>query len=166
MAIVHFCGAAASLCLILFGAGQAAAECHLKARTVVMCQDPKNAAAAYQEFGFNETRMKTSYNLQLLQESWCATVSESTAQPRKLELFSSGRIATSSGWVDVMQIGFKHDGINDVRYVAAGYVSGQCRRYKYDPTQQLIDPAARRSPNLPSIPPDGYKIPENAGAMP
>ncbi|MBB5547497.1 hypothetical protein [Paraburkholderia fungorum] len=160
------CAGAAGIIFALFGPHAARAECHLKAQTVIMCQAPRNAALAFEEFGIDQARMKISYNVQLLHESWCALVSESPSALRSFELFSAGRVATPSGWVDILHVGFLHDGINDDRYVAAGYISGECRRHQFDLSRSRIDPTAPRSPSLPSIPPGGYKIPDNAGAMP
>jgi hypothetical protein len=132
----------------------AGAECHLKAQTVVMCQSPKNAALAYNEFGLDQAKIGASYNRELLHESWCAVVSDD-AHSLRFERISSGRIATPAGWVTVLDVNFFHDGINDERYVAAGYVSGTCENHTSNADAQ---PGSTRSPYLPSMPPGGCKI--------
>jgi hypothetical protein len=124
-----------------------------------MCQAPKNAALAYQAFGRDVAKMKIDYNRQMLHESWCAIVTDAK-NSLAFETYSQGRIATPDGWVTVIQIGFKHDGLTDMRYVAAGYIKGDCPRYQYNPARALDDQQTPRSPYLPSTPPGGYKVPD------
>lgn len=141
----------------------AKAECHLKVETVIMCQNPKNAALAYQEFGSDQAKMRASYNLQLLHESWCAIISETSSHRFRFQRIAASKVATPSGWVPVVDLTFFHDGVNDERYVATAYLTGVCAAHTYDPSDEQQD--VSRSPYLPSIPEGGYKIP-GAGPTP
>lgn len=130
-----------------------------------MCQSPKNAALAYQAFGKDVAKMKVDYNRQMLHESWCAIVTDAK-NSLAFETYSQGRIATPNGWVNVIQIGFKYDGVADMRYVAEGYIKGDCPRYKYDPTRDSGGQQSPRPAYLPSIPPGGYKMPDASAGAP
>lgn len=160
----HFTFLIGGLALLVTGARAAPDECHLASSPAIMCQDPKSAVMAFQALRFDTRKMNTSYNKQILHESWCALVAD-PGRKLSFETYSTGRIATPDGWVGVTQIGFKHDGMTDVRYVASAYVTGTCKHYRFDPNAQQSDSNSPRSPYLPTAPVGGYRS-ENFGAMP
>ncbi|WP_124588279.1 hypothetical protein [Burkholderia cepacia] len=107
-------------------ASAATAECRIAQTSVVMCRDPRLAVDAYQEFGRDTEAMKASYNRARLHQARCFVVTD----PGRVWTFkqlSSGRVATAAGWINVMQVNRPHDGLDDIRFVAAGYLTGTCK---------------------------------------
>jgi hypothetical protein len=118
----HFTVLMLSVCLMN---SPAFAVCHFKSANAILCADGKNAAAAYQAFGFDIARTNESYNRQLMQESGCGRPYGDAFATVDIKEINQGKVATAAGWVEVVTVEVNH---HDLGAVARAYVEGVCEK--------------------------------------
>jgi hypothetical protein len=113
----------AALAIAPLATGTAEAACHFNTDNAILCQSAQTAASAYQAFGTNRAKADIDYNRQILREAYCARPFGSRYASVRITQTRSGRVATPSGWVPVVDIVTED---HDMYTVAKAYLSGVC----------------------------------------
>jgi hypothetical protein len=101
------------------------AACHFNTPNAIVCTDADNAADVYQTFGFDIARTNESYNRELIREAGCTRPYGKAYSTVSIEQVSQGKIATPTGWVEVVQITVND---HDTWIVAKAYLDGICTK--------------------------------------
>jgi|GEM_PF-6096521 len=111
------CVFALSLC------DQASAACHFVSAQPIVCGDAITAALAYQQYGFDNDRIRKPDNQQRLHKAMCRSYSHSGTMALPIRLIQVDQLALLDGYANVDLVSV--DG-KDIVHVAAQYIAGTC----------------------------------------
>jgi hypothetical protein len=103
-----------------------AAKCHFRIEAAIVCTDPKNAAIAFNRFGYDVTKIEKTYNVEILHEAECGIPYKKTFKTDKIELSANGKVALPKGWAHVARIIVNN---RDIYYIASEYIDGTCKKF-------------------------------------
>lgn len=104
----------------------AEAECNFRIENSIVCTTPMSAALVWQKFGENTTLTNVSYNRQIMREAGCGRPYGKTFAKIKISQINTSRIATPSGWENIVAISANG---HDLWFVSQGYLIGACTKY-------------------------------------
>jgi len=130
-------------CMIGLPQLASAAQCHFKTEAAIVCTDPKNAAIAFDRFGYATSEIEKSYNLEILRESGCGIRYKNTYKTASIEQQAIGKVALQDGWAKVLRVIVNR---SDMYYVSPNYIEGTCRKFVPETdTIQSLAPSADAS---------------------